>query len=568
MTVDPRSILHRLDPYSWTRDKIRLKGQAWSFDQRDYLKEIYRDNSKHKVVVKGRQTEMTTTAANLVLHKLMNFPHRQALYCFPTGALCTDFYDLKITPITSQENIQREIGNIDSRTKVIFRNHSALVLKTTHAGGDKARGISADDLYLDEYQDIDEVYRHDEPDKLSRDVLLENISHSKDPRSVTWGTPKLKGSNFEALWESSSQKRWVIKCTNCGHGQYMTLRNIINFDEAYTQDNPDLAYYGCVKCSTEIEHRHHGEWVAFGDPRANLTGYHLPRLIVPWKSAADIMIDHGTQKLYKGKGVSTFYQEVLGEFFSGSAVPFSEENLALCYKTGETLWEASNQPTYLGVDWGDTSTAAIITYDKEKDLPTIVAAFKFAQPDMLDQVEEIATLFSRYNIKKAVFDSGYGKVQNFELNKKFPGRTFEAIYVYNSKRTEGLYYWNHANRSVNIEREKMITSIIDRTRKGHDAVGGLVIPRDNKARYLMGEYLQEMKNVVAVQRFNRTEYSKGGGGDHFLHALMYAIAAAEQDSGNYTGGASPIVISGSTSSVKSKNNQLRNSVRRGGRYMY
>lgn len=531
MSQEFLDFMYQQNPYYWTQKERLLKSKPWSFEKRAYLKDVYNCKKQHMIISKGRQVELSEAAANNAINYSIYNSHRTTLYTLPSDRLCTDFFKLRVEPILQQPNIRRHLGDSEGAGLVKFKNGSALVFKTASNSGDKARSISADKLICDEYQDFDRI--SSDVDKKARDVLLENVSHSDHGSSVTFGTPKTIGSDFHELWESSTQDRWQVICKKCDRDQPITFRNIMMFDEAWDQNKPDLAYYGCVNCSTEIEDRNIGRWVQT-NPHGILKGFHIPRLIVPWHEASNIVTAHGTRNL-KGKTTELFYNEVLGEFYSGSSQPFNDEILNMAYNVDHTFYESYNGSTFMGIDWGDTTTVCVIDYDKESDIPKIVHAAKFSQKDALEQVDSIAELIRRFNVRFTVADFGYGKVQNYELKKKFPGRVYEGLHVYNSRQTEGLFFWNHSEGRVNIERDKAISELSNRVKRGWSCSGGLLIPRDHVARYALAEYLEELKNVIAVQKNNRTTYERVKGGDHFMHALLYSIIATQCEYASYAG---------------------------------
>jgi len=60
------------DPVAWTKQNRILKGERFSFEDRDYLLPLYRDSSHRIIIVKARQMEMTEWIVNWLLHKLVS----------------------------------------------------------------------------------------------------------------------------------------------------------------------------------------------------------------------------------------------------------------------------------------------------------------------------------------------------------------------------------------------------------------------------------------------------------------------------------------------------------------
>ena len=88
--------------------------------------------------------------------------------------------------------------------------------------------------------------------------------------------------------------------------------------------------------------------------------------------------------------------------------------------------------------------------------------------------------------------------------------------------------WEEKEKRVVADREMSIANLVDRFERGHDSMGGIIIPYDNESRDYIARYTKELKNVVAVQRDNRTRYERIGTGDHWMHAIIYAVMAASR----------------------------------------
>jgi len=78
-----RSIAKPLDLVEWTEANRLLKGQPFSFVDRDYLPPIYRDNHSNILVVKARQMEMTEFLVNWLIYNLTTHPNTVGIYCAP-----------------------------------------------------------------------------------------------------------------------------------------------------------------------------------------------------------------------------------------------------------------------------------------------------------------------------------------------------------------------------------------------------------------------------------------------------------------------------------------------------
>lgn len=60
-------VLAQVDPVSFAEHTRILRGEPFSLKDRKYLHDIYRDESKKVILVKGRQVEGSETTLNLIL---------------------------------------------------------------------------------------------------------------------------------------------------------------------------------------------------------------------------------------------------------------------------------------------------------------------------------------------------------------------------------------------------------------------------------------------------------------------------------------------------------------------
>ena len=57
--------LENADRWYWTQRNRYIKGSRWSFDNRAYLKQIYREKARELIFVKGRQVEASELAIKI-----------------------------------------------------------------------------------------------------------------------------------------------------------------------------------------------------------------------------------------------------------------------------------------------------------------------------------------------------------------------------------------------------------------------------------------------------------------------------------------------------------------------
>ena len=253
---DISEILAAVDPVSWIESRRILKGQPFSFKDRDYLLQPYRDEYQNIIFMKGRQVEMSEFSMNWLLHKLDAHPYTVGLHTFPRAAQAQKFAKQRLqSAITDSEYIKNwyDMNNSEQimRKFVKEQNEKGLqpynfyILGGTWESrkdtvGDAARGISLDFVVYDE--------RQDHPDDVET-VIGEGASHSEYKQTLTLGTPKLPGIQFDQQWEASDKHYWFVKCEHCGYEAPLTMDNIL--DSGQYDNEPDY-YYGCPHCQKPL----------------------------------------------------------------------------------------------------------------------------------------------------------------------------------------------------------------------------------------------------------------------------------------------------------------------------
>ncbi|HVW01784.1 MAG TPA: phage terminase large subunit family protein [Planctomycetaceae bacterium] len=165
---------------------IHLQGQRISFAGRPYLPPIYEAASRGNLVLRcSRQVEKSTLLANLITYLAVQSPGIRVLFVCPREEQALTFSRDRLAPtILRSPLITRQL--LPNTTKMpaknaVFANHSQVHIRSAFRSADASRGISADVLLIDEYQDIAGGYLP---------VLQETLSHSTRRQIVLTGTPK------------------------------------------------------------------------------------------------------------------------------------------------------------------------------------------------------------------------------------------------------------------------------------------------------------------------------------------------------------------------------------------
>jgi hypothetical protein len=366
------------DPVQWAEQFRVLKGEPFTFKDRDYLLPIYRDTSFRIVIVKARQLEMTEWAVNWILHNLTTHPFTIAIYTAPrmdqVSRFSQDRFRRAILDSPPLRGIILEARKLELGESAIgrvpFNNGSVCYLISAWGDFSAIRNIPADFAVVDEGQDVQAE---------ALPVIEETMSHSKFNRELIIGTASVEGSEFSKMWRVSDMKEWDPQ------------------SHSWIQQKPENRTYSGYHISQEM-----ASWIM------DLPPSH-PNSIA-WKRA------HYTER--------RFLNEVLGLFYRGLAKPLIDEDMLACRDFRLRLMEHLDPPyqSYAGIDWGGGKHAFTVIWIQARDDKgrwVLIHLHKFDERDPMKQVEVISRLIPLFNVKQAIADIGYGAVQVSELQKKF-----------------------------------------------------------------------------------------------------------------------------------------------------
>jgi hypothetical protein len=522
-----------LDPVYFIQKYRTVLGDPFVIEGegRDYLKELYRyccvgmlRDKKRVVILKGRQVEMTEAALNIGLYFLCNYKYFRVLHAFPRNAQVSRFSrerlqgairdskkDANDTPMLLRF-LADHANAANTVSAVEFKNSNFYYLYSAWAEADALRGISADALLRDEFQDW------------SDDAIANtdsSLSVSKYQIEFSFGTPKYAGTPFDKLWDFTDQRYFHTKCSGCGNYFMITLDTFVH---GYM--------VRCPKCHKENDKRKsnvEGKWIptkAVG--KDGRVGFHISQLIHPNISREDI-----TRK-QKEYSEARFKNEVMGEFYTGAALPLTEKEIIdrCCVPYKELSMPHMIVPpkeTFMGIDWGgrsdvnDKGAFTVVTIiSKQGDQYKVERVERVTYPDYGKQVRYISDLIKLYNCVSVVADIGAGQVQCQMLQNEHGDKVKSCYYAANLQKK--LSYKDDI-WMLSVDRDGFLEEIIDIITKGN-----LIIPwKDpNKAdwfiRHLCNTEVQTYTRTGNYKRkFEKLNKSKPNDG---LHSLNYAYIAS------------------------------------------
>ena len=483
------------DPVQWTEKCRILKGQPFSFQDRDYLLPIYRDTHPNLVVVKARQMEMTEMLVNWLLFNLTAHRHTTALYTAPRADQVSRFSRDRIRKAIKDSpqlrhnlEVAREEEGKEAITRIPFANDSLLYLISAWGDFSAIRNIPADFAAVDEMQDVQSE---------ALPVIMEAMAHSKHRRLALVGTASEVGSEFFRLWESSDMKEWNREA------------------KAWVPTKPENKLY---------------------------SGYHISQEMAPW--IITLPPDHPNSieaKRPPAYSERRFLNEVLGLFYAGMAKPLLTEDLLRCRAFQLKMMSGLGPPfrSYMGVDWGGGAGRTVVWIQAmdQWDRWRLLFVHRFTEKDLMRQAEVVSNLIPLFNVKQCVADLGYGAVQVAELQKKHASTVLGCSYVQRpdkplERRDQQEFGERIAQLHVLADRSFYIEKAIELIKR-IDAKGNhfpmLQLPWTEPARieWIIDQFTCLERETVEMQsgrRYPRYLHPEGTE-DHAFHAFVYALIA-------------------------------------------
>ncbi|MHC4817190.1 MAG: phage terminase large subunit family protein, partial [Planctomycetota bacterium] len=418
---------YNLSPSGFTEFAMRLpyagEYKPFTFEGRGYLRQIYDTPTQRRIIMAGRQVEKSTLLGNQILSYCALNAGFRALYVSPSHTQTKVFSRDRISEPIETSNILKGFTNSKLLANVLekkFVNRSQVTLRFAFLNADRVRGIPADYVLIDEFQDI----------------ILENIpvieecaSHSSYKFFTYSGTPKSLDNPLEFYYRRfSTQNEWVVPCRRHGTPKDPKSWHWNLLDE----DNIGKESLICDKCKKPIDPADEGACWAAMNPNPAVErpyeGFRIPQLMVPWIEWAEIL---DKQRKYPR---ARFYNEVLGLSYDSGVRPLTQGDVKdncnpklsmVHYERVAELYKGST-PIFMGIDWGtgeNTYTvivlAAYLPFDEEKF--TVFYAHRCEGPESEPklQLELIRKLVAQFNVAYIGADYGGGHWPNDELLRDF-----------------------------------------------------------------------------------------------------------------------------------------------------
>lgn len=393
--------------------------------------DLYDCMSSEILLKTGRQVSKSTFNSRDILLDMVQFDFFQTLFVCPLKEQTTRFSNNYLgTDIESIPIVKQYYTNTDVTKNVLSRgllNGSLCQLTYAQQDAERARGIPSDKVTYDEVQDIPMAHLP---------IINECLSASDFKFRRYTGTPKTLDNTIEQLWVDSTQCEWVITCPAC---KADNIPNEVHVHKMIGENGPV-----CHKCGTPLNVRN-GRWVIFGDEDADITGFHIPQIIMPIHAEPHSTLGNKPWKeiLRKQRNYSEaqFNNEVLGlSYDSGGRLVTISELRDICtgkYYTEYDHSEMVGEPIVAGIDWGISAQTSytvltVGSFDSIREVFKVYYVKKFPSTDILEQIDEIVEICKRFKVTAIGADMGVGNTNNMIVEKNYKGHGAVYKYMYTS----------------------------------------------------------------------------------------------------------------------------------------
>ncbi len=527
-------------PYEFTEFAIRLKGEPIDLSRRPWLQGIYTIPIRHfpgeeimrrkLMLMFGRQSEKSTTLGNALISYSNLIPYLRSLYVTASNVQMREFSDERLRAVVQDSPVLMRLAGMTGpgvrHTQNVltkrWRNFSKITLRSVYKNADRARGIPADLLCIDEIQDI---HIDDLP------VIEETLFHCElddGPISVYSGTPKTFDNPIEEYWgRFSTQNEWLPRCS-CGEWVLPDMRNI---------GERGLI---CHHCSRELNPVDGvAQWVTYGRQSAEWEGFHLcqPIVVYAYKNKPRVFNRLWQEILQKKKRYPRprFMNEVMGRSYDAGTKPVTlDEVRRCCLSEYDCVYEPDRRiqstKTWAGVDWGTGDASytvlSIFRYDSKGRFSLVFAKrYEGEESDGDYAVRDIANWCRRFKVNRVGADWGFGFGSNAEL-RRILGAGQVVLFNHVGKQKEKIKV-DKLGGKFTTHRSRVLQDVFTLIKKGPRS-GGMAFFNWDEAETFMNDILcvsMELSETKGEIVYNHPR----GVPDDFLHTVCYALLVSQFD---------------------------------------
>lgn len=519
-----------ITPWIFSESLYQIQGQDFRLGTgRSYLKVIHQVSLEEVLLMTGRQVEKSTTVSVKIANNVLLRNFSRNLYVAPLNEQVKTFSKSRLDKLFrySKNNLVARRYKSNQLTDQVyhkeFQNGSEVYMRNCFEEADNIRGLSIDDVFIDEVQDII-------VDALP--VIMETQTRSKDKHLFLTGTPKTFSNTIQQKWDESSKADWVIQCPHCRKEQVMGVENVT--PTHYICRNP--------KCGRPLDDlvRAFGRW-EHRAPDKKLKGFRITQMMIPDIPPGDLYHKIETYPIIRLKN------EVLGQSYEQADKPFSDAVIMKMLDFDEQFLERTvgeygkyaNYPTFLGIDWGEGekngkagtgyTVMSVGVIDDGKLRVLYQKRFERGEDIQVEnQINFVHLLVQTFGIRMIVADYGAGFYQNQQLRMAYGPMFHQCHYL--GTLTDHYKYDEHSYKFL-VHRTKWMTEFITECKAGRVVMNAA----GNPNLEWMKKNLKGIYSEYRVSRNGRSEelfYGHPlGEPDDYCHSMIYCRLASMVFSG-------------------------------------
>lgn len=535
-------------------------GHRWHLDEMPFYTPIY-DKPRNKLLLyTSRQSIKSTTLRNFCIGRSLLDPGNSSLFIAPTRTQIRTFSNEKLNTVFTHRPLLKDAfitkqtkWNVQMKELKVGDRKSRVTLRSVGgaSGAERVRGISANDVYMDEFQSM-----------IEEDIpVIESVAATFDgegDRRMAFyayaGTPLSKQNIIEKQWQSSKQFQWHMQCPHCSTGTGSTDENGRELKKG-GWNNPigmqhvdsEKPYLPCEHCGKDLNSppgypdsdiSPRGVWISH-NPKGKFDGYRVVRPMMPWAQWRTDQ-DDGILDRLESWSERRFHNEVMAISYDSGTIPITKDMVTRCCEDytlpstedqiQKTAREHRQYNIYAGLDW------AMQAKDEEVPSYTIFGVFAevngrlkliFAHrfqgresndPDYV--LEKVTKWMRLFGINRLGADYGIGYKEDLRL-----------ISIFGQNRVVPFEYKRGGGRARSRYDEQSLKWIIPKTR----TLDQMIVDVDNRELRLpryedVKDYTDDWHNLsIDMDPSRRTIKYESTGPDDFVHVANYALIARRLD---------------------------------------
>jgi len=520
---------HRVAKF--VEDNVYVEGRKIDLNLYEPMRFVYNLSPKELTILAGRQIGKSVYLGSKSSTRSILLPNNRILYVAPLESQVKTWSKTKLQKIIDDSEyikkfFPRKDNNVFFKQNTLGSYIELTFASMASAEPARVRGKSADDLYIDETQDI-------VPDALP--VIKETTTSSLRPLITYTGTAKSEDNLTGVLWKKSTQIERVYKCPSC------SKYNII--------ERANIGEHGliCKYCKKPLDQKM-SKFIVVEQKDPEKVAIRLPQVIMPihqtpnkWRDVYDKFLTYSPDK---------FNQEVLG-IPTGSGVRFltiehlrklCDENRGMYRGYKDEFYVKYRNRIFMGIDWSGEglndevkSRTAVLVMGHRTDGNIDVIYGEIIPPGDPDgTLERIKQIAYGFRVMSIGADAGMGAYQNAILAKEFGvNRMLQLRYVSSPQKPYKVY--NQAAGIVVIDKTTAIDTVMGILRRdfAYPPLKPSVISKESKLEMrwprfaeskpffddILAEFTQETKAG------NKIWTHSPDAPDDSLHALVFGFFA-------------------------------------------